>query len=221
MDIQDTIIFNGTEYTRLGQRKYYISKSNTNEGRKGAKGLHTDIWEYYNGREVPKGYHIHHKDGNALNNDISNLECIPSREHLKIHAEDRKNNKEYQEKNFRALEKAREAAKEWHSSDEGREWHSKHGKEVFANRQPETHICAECGKEYSTIQPWSKFCCDRCGELWRRKHRKIEYKAICKVCGKEFAGYKDKPSSRESNTCSKECRALLGHKTRDKKKESL
>lgn len=33
----------------------------------------------------PKEYHIHHKDGNHYNNEISNLECLPVKEHLKIH----------------------------------------------------------------------------------------------------------------------------------------
>ena len=42
------------------------------------------IYEYHFG-EIPNGYHIHHIDGNALNNDISNLVCISAEEHTKIH----------------------------------------------------------------------------------------------------------------------------------------
>ena len=42
------------------------------------------IYEYHFG-EIPKGYHIHHIDGNPLNNDISNLLCISAEEHKKIH----------------------------------------------------------------------------------------------------------------------------------------
>ena len=86
MEIQKIITFNGIEYRLMGQGKYYLSQSKSNEGRKYAKGLHVAIWEYYNGKEVPKGYCIHHKDGNTLNNDISNLECIEIREHLSRHA---------------------------------------------------------------------------------------------------------------------------------------
>ncbi len=33
----------------------------------------------------PKIYHIHHKDGNHFNNDISNLECLTVREHFMKH----------------------------------------------------------------------------------------------------------------------------------------
>jgi len=34
----------------------------------------------------PQKYHIHHKDENHYNNEISNLECIEKLEHLKLHA---------------------------------------------------------------------------------------------------------------------------------------
>jgi hypothetical protein len=42
------------------------------------------IWRKHNG-PIPRGYHIHHVDGNCLNNDISNLVCITAREHYDIH----------------------------------------------------------------------------------------------------------------------------------------
>ena len=34
----------------------------------------------------PAEFHVHHKDGNHYNNDIKNLEVLPVREHLKLHA---------------------------------------------------------------------------------------------------------------------------------------
>lgn len=42
------------------------------------------IYEKYN-REIPPGYHIHHKDGNHANNDINNLQCVTAQEHYDIH----------------------------------------------------------------------------------------------------------------------------------------
>lgn len=36
--------------------------------------------------EVPKGFHIHHKDLDPLNNDPSNLEMLTKSEHGKLHA---------------------------------------------------------------------------------------------------------------------------------------
>lgn len=34
---------------------------------------------------IPKGYHVHHKDANHLNNNISNLVVLPSEVHMLIH----------------------------------------------------------------------------------------------------------------------------------------
>ena len=45
--------------------------------------LHRYIWQKHNG-EIPKGFDVHHKDGNKLNNDIDNLDCISRSEHTKM-----------------------------------------------------------------------------------------------------------------------------------------
>ncbi len=42
------------------------------------------IYEKEYGR-IPKGYHIHHIDGNPFNNSIENLSCISPEDHKKIH----------------------------------------------------------------------------------------------------------------------------------------
>lgn len=42
------------------------------------------IWVRING-PIPKGYHIHHKDGDFTNNSIENLECISASDHAKLH----------------------------------------------------------------------------------------------------------------------------------------
>lgn len=46
--------------------------------------IHRAIYEAYYG-EIPKGYIIHHKDGNKLNNNIENLECLTRAEHASLH----------------------------------------------------------------------------------------------------------------------------------------
>ncbi len=46
--------------------------------------VHRKIWKKHNG-DIPKGYHIHHIDGNPYNNDITNLICLPPSEHAEIH----------------------------------------------------------------------------------------------------------------------------------------
>jgi len=43
------------------------------------------FWEAANNTTIPKGYHIHHIDGNHNNNDINNLVCVSAEEHHNIH----------------------------------------------------------------------------------------------------------------------------------------
>lgn len=44
--------------------------------------IHVEVAKAFIG-EIPKGYHVHHKDGNKQNNCVSNLEIIhPSKHHI-------------------------------------------------------------------------------------------------------------------------------------------
>lgn len=43
------------------------------------------IFEDFNGVKIPKGYHIHHIDGNHNNNNPENLEMLTPDEHAKKH----------------------------------------------------------------------------------------------------------------------------------------
>ena len=49
------------------------------------KFLHRLIWEDFYGYEVPKGYHIHHKNNIKTDNCILNLQLLPEYEHYLIH----------------------------------------------------------------------------------------------------------------------------------------
>ena len=76
---EDQILFNGKKYRRDPSTGYYVCTTGSR------KRLHVAIWEHANGREVPPGYVIHHKDFNKNNNSIDNLACITVAEHEAIH----------------------------------------------------------------------------------------------------------------------------------------
>lgn len=83
----DIDVENGTVYSLINKR--FIGTINkrgymqTTIGKKGYK-IHRLIWECVNG-EIPKGYDIHHIDGNKLNNSIHNLDMIKNSEHTIKH----------------------------------------------------------------------------------------------------------------------------------------
>lgn len=49
--------------------------------------IYVKNWEVYNNKKLPKGYEIHHIDGNHDNNDPKNLKAVTIHEHFMIHYE--------------------------------------------------------------------------------------------------------------------------------------
>jgi hypothetical protein len=114
---------------------------------------------------------VHHVDGNTQNNSIDNLNLIYSTLHLRYEAKKRfRNNPEFA-KEFHS--KGIEAAKVWHKSEEGREWHRQHGKNCWINKEYTTHNCQYCNKEYQTRHRGvSKFCHQNCKAKARTKRNR-------------------------------------------------
>ena len=48
------------------------------------------------------------------------------------------------------IERAREAARRWHSSEAGLAYHSELGKENWKKRTVQTYVCNFCGREFQT-----------------------------------------------------------------------
>jgi hypothetical protein len=46
---------------------------------------HYIFYKHHNITKIPEGYHIHHIDGNCLNNELDNLQLIEAGEHTKLH----------------------------------------------------------------------------------------------------------------------------------------
>ena len=46
---------------------------------------HRRIWIEHHG-DIPYFWHVHHKNGDSLDNRLENLECLPGREHMELHS---------------------------------------------------------------------------------------------------------------------------------------
>ena len=173
--------FNGYKFTKDEKTGYYLSS--TINGKRYR--LHRYVWEYYNG-EIPKGYHVHHKDHNKNNNELNNLELLTESEHKKRHAEEMP--EELKQKYRDNLKyKVRPKASEWHKSKEGREWHKKQYDISLGMLKPKKFICEYCGKEYETLDKGiNKFCSSKCKSANRRKSGIDDIERICIKCNKIF-----------------------------------
>lgn len=186
-------VFNGKEY-HLYPGERYFSRHN--------KRLHRVVWEYYNG-PIPKGCHVHHKDGNPANNEIENLELVISKSHLSKHSSE--NVAADPERFLRNMHKAMEAAKEWHKSEAGREWHREHARmQGFGFDAKIKYTCDQCGKTFLDYRRAYKhhFCSRKCCSAWRRASGLDDVTRTCEWCGKEFRSNRYKPQRFCSNACS-------------------
>lgn len=177
----DVACFDGRAFRRDKKTGYFLNSTIH-------KRLHVYVWEHYNGR-VPKGYHVHHIDKDKNNNEIENLQLLTSTEHNRLHASQwTDERREWARGNL--LENAVPASKEWHKSEEGKEWHSKHGKEAYKNRTEKEYICTCCGKPFKTKNRYGKgqntFCCNACKSAYRRKMGFDNVTKICTKCGGDY-----------------------------------
>jgi hypothetical protein len=197
--MEQEIVFNGKIYRRYpdsnreSDRRYYKTSANVDE-----KYLHRAVWAEKNGK-IPDGYHIHHINGNFLDNDISNLKCLSVEEHSAIHP----GNPSMQKY---CLSRARGGAIKWHKSKEGSEWHREH----YNRYKHKLHakvakICTQCGSSFCGQQGETvKFCSNKCKSKHRRMLGIDNEKRTCGQCGTEF--YVSKYS--KIRTCSIACAGL-------------
>ena len=200
--------FDGKKFTRDEHTGYYLGSSG-----KPRKRMHIYVWEYYNSK-VPKGYEVHHRDGNKANNDISNLQLVKPQEHQEIHRKQlTEEEREWRRQNL--ARNARPKASEWHKSDEGREWHKHHYEKMKESfHQQVERVCANCGKTFIG-HPTSKYCSNVCKSADRRKQGVDNVERVCVVCGKMFITNK----YRNGQTCSRECRGKLKWRNQRESKE--
>ncbi|WP_408995563.1 HNH endonuclease signature motif containing protein [Streptomyces scabiei] len=140
----------------------------------------------HNGRQIPEGHHIHHRDGDSLNNDPNNLACVSSEEHASHHAEERRG---VCSPAARAnLERIRPLAAEWHRSAEGRAWHSEHGRQTWEGREAVSYTCSQCGSTYESLSRCGseRFCGNACKSAWRRASGIDNEERNCERCGSVF-----------------------------------
>ena len=123
-------VYFGREFTQDKKTGYWLSRTSPRIR------AHRWVWQQHHG-EIPKGYHIHHKDDDKSNNEIENLMLLSRADHMKEHCKD-ENEKEIRRKR---LDSIRPLAHAWLRSEEGRKKQSEISKEAWESRKKETKKC--------------------------------------------------------------------------------
>lgn len=162
----EVIDYKGIRYYRNpdakspARRDYFVSNYAS-----GNKRLHVTMWEEVHG-PVPKGHHIHHKDGISTHNWLDNFECLTRSEHLSLHARKRIGDPKWM-KLWREIGiKRLPDFMAWHRSDAGAEHHKQLGlynKSLWPDKVKVPCICALCGSKFESYFPTrAKFCSEKC-----------------------------------------------------------
>ena len=200
--------WNGKTYNRWPNSKRhsdraYFQRSFTG----GVEYLHRCVWESING-PVPAGMHIHHRDGNPANNDISNLECVSPIEHGARHkwSEDRK------AKQRPHLAAIRPLAAAWHRTDAGAALHRELGKIAWGNFVPVEKPCGHCAKPFlpRKIGNVDIYCSNACRAAARRASGVDNETRICDHCGAEFIANRYAKTQTCGGACANRRRARKG-----------
>ena len=182
----ETITYQGHKFRRYPESKHrtdrvYFTPGHADKAN-GIRRLHEEIWQDTHGQRIPQGHDIHHADRNPLNNDPENLVLLSHAEHMREHAKDPISDSKRQH-----LERVRPLAAAWHSSDDGRAWHRRHGVEVAAKRSVKSCVCEQCGADYTTVaQAPGRFCSNRCKSAARRASGVDNEQRTCAKCGTTF-----------------------------------
>ena len=161
----EVVVFMGRRYRRypdakqLCHRKYF--------GRSGAL-LHRDVWESVHG-PIPKGCEIHHRNEDAGDNRVENLELVTPASHQHLHkpaSVDRGRSAAH----LAHLDAIRPSAAAWHRSSKGRKWHSDNAKKCRANGsfvapkpvRDKPKSCYWCGSSFLAASSRAKFCGAAC-----------------------------------------------------------
>lgn len=192
---REFVQYKGRRYWLQSSGRYFQSGAKTDSERL----LHRRIW-IDNFGPIPDGMEVHHKDEDWRNNALDNLELKSKTEHLSHHALERWKDPEMAAVMRAGLAKAIQAARGWHSTAEGREWHRQNGIKAWSAREWGHATCTVCQQKFETPFPSrSIYCTKRC-ENKAAQARHQESRA-CVQCGAMFSVFKFVQQDCCSRTC--------------------
>jgi len=179
------VVFRGVRFRRYPDAERRTERVYFTPGvadrQRGVRRLHEEMYLHHHG-PIPDGWHVHHVDGDPLNNAPGNLQALSPRDHIATHYTDERRDAAREH-----AERIRPAAVAWHGSAEGLAWHAEHGRAVWVDRESVERVCEQCGGRYETRAAQDvRFCSNACKSAWRRASGLDDTQRPCAQCGDDF-----------------------------------
>lgn len=199
-----TVEYDGRKWTENKSGYFNVTQKSLS----GKKWLHQYVYEKEQ-EEIPKGYHVHHKDNDKRNNQIDNLILLSQEEHSKMHGEYKISNPERYKKQCEHLDRIR-PDHVWPTDPVKYEEHRKALAKAMKNIKPVEYTCQNCGKTFESVPNGvSRFCTNKCKSAYRRKSGVDNVDRICIVCGEVFSINKHT----KTETCNRSCANVVRGRT--------
>ena len=201
METKDPVRTGARSWT-FGGRTFRLHKGERYPSRSSTR-LHRAVWESANGKVPPGRWHVHHVNGDPLDNRIENLRILSEADHMAHHS--RSVTPERAEARAAHMEKIRPLAAAWHRSEAGKAWHSKHASEMV--RRVLSLTCVQCGEGFESVKSTAKYCHPNCKAAANRARRragvpKTRGSSVAKVprtcpgCGVDYPARATSPAKR-------------------------
>ncbi len=205
MTNRETVSWNGKKYHRYPDATNLSDRSYFSRGVKGGtERLHRSIYEHHHGK-IPKGYHVHHINGDKGDNRIENLEALTHKEHFGKHlatGDDLKRKQAH-------MASIRPMTKAWHASPEGHRFHAENGRKSALSYVPVERTCEQCSIKFQSKRKEKndRFCSNKCRSAHRRASGVDDIDFTCPVCQATIR----RNRYAKSKTCGRKCgQSLIG-----------
>lgn len=179
------MVFNGRRYTKRG--RYFQC---------GSRFLHREVWKHHHG-EIPRGWHVHHVNGDPEDNRVENLCAMSGARHIS----------EHHKGHGRRPDAALAALPKWRATPVGQRHMRLMGIRNAHNLRVEREFCCEqCGTVSAAKDTGAnRFCSNACKAKWRRHAGLDNERRTCAACCAEF----DVNRYSKQQCCSRGCSRRL------------
>lgn len=168
---KEAVVFQGRRYSRNpGDRYFSCQRWDPERKRYFYDSIHRAVWREAHG-EIPRGSHVHHKNGDWNDNRLENLEVLSHGDHMRAHSDTFSKSPKLRRHLDRIRTKALQAHTRYKRTARGKQESRQRGLTSQSRAPVWVECCVQCGTKFerqSITKP--RHCSQRCKWNWAYAH---------------------------------------------------